>query len=72
MNEDVKAWLIITSIILAAMALAVGAGYWIANAKCVNKWERSGFHADYALWQGCLISKDGHVWIPAENYREVP
>lgn len=46
--------------------------FWgIGSYQCSSQWKRSGFETSYGPVQGCLISKDGKTWIPADNYREI-
>jgi hypothetical protein len=61
-------------IVLGVLFFAVigGIAWGINSYSCTSKWRMSGFQTDYGVIQGCLISKDGKTWIPAENYREIP
>ena len=69
MDDELKVGLLLGVIFFAV----VGAGAWMFSAyQCGAKWERSGFRTDFGPIQGCLISRDGREWIPAENYRELP
>jgi hypothetical protein len=55
---------------VVALALLMAFICWpLGSYECRSKWERSGFLTDYGPVQGCLISKDGKTWMPAERYR---
>jgi hypothetical protein len=43
----------------------------LAGNSCRQQWEHSGFQSEYSFMTGCMISKDGKVWIPADAYREI-
>lgn len=46
---------------------------WLIYApwSCHSRWDRSGMHVKWGPVQGCLISKDARMWIPADNYRDI-
>ena len=43
----------------------------LARNSCQQRWEHSGFQSEYSFMTGCRISKDGKVWLPESNYREI-
>jgi len=60
-----------SGLVLFLFAGFLGLGFWIKSARCHSQWNASGFQTDWGPIQGCLISKDGKIWIPAINYREL-
>lgn len=44
---------------------------WADSSQCRSQWRASGFQTNWGPVQGCLISRDGVTWIPADNYREI-
>lgn len=69
MDNELKAIIIVAIIFFSGLGLIAWA---VSSYSCHSKWRKSGFQTDYGLVQGCLISKDGKIWIPSENYRELP
>ena len=54
---------------LAVLGPLVALALWADSASCHSQWRKSGFQTSWGPIQGCLISKDGRTWIPADNYR---
>jgi hypothetical protein len=68
MQDECIAWGIVACLFAGIIGLAI----LVASYKCQAKWELSGFTSSYGPWQGCLIRMANGVWIPAENYRDIP
>jgi hypothetical protein len=60
------------AVILAFVALAVLLGLTLEATACDSRWENTEFQSDWGPMKGCRISRDGRVWIPEQNYREIP
>jgi hypothetical protein len=67
MNEE---WPLLIIAVLVGTAI-FGVACWFSDAECRSQWRASGFRTDWGPVKGCLISKDGQIWIPADNYREI-
>ena len=59
------------SMIILVLGGIFAIGMFFSSVACKAKWENSGFVTDFGPIKGCLISKDGTTWIPANNYREI-
>lgn len=53
-----------------AILLGLAAGLAHGHVKCQSKWARSGLHAEFGVFQGCLVRLPDGRWIPQENVRE--
>lgn len=71
MKSDLEDLAVLIGSAVFIAATCIGAYYYGAYS-CQSKWQQSGFQTSYGVFQGCRISRDGKVWIPAENYREIP
>lgn len=60
----------IALLFIVAIGGLIGLVAWLDSTSCHNKWERSGFRVSWGLTSGCLISRDGILYIPEDNYRE--
>jgi len=63
--------LAIICMILVVLAMLLGA-YFVAGYRCHAQWDRSGMPADFALFQGCMLTLKDGTHIPADAYREIP
>lgn len=72
MNDllEMCAFIVIVFIAFAALVfgIAVTCEYTVARPTCYAQWKDSGFEAEWTLYGGCRISKDGKVWISSEVY----
>lgn len=46
-------------------------GMWADSVSCQHQWEHSGFKTQWGPLKGCMISRDGEIYIPADNYRDI-
>lgn len=67
----VEVMLPIIGISIVVLGPIFALAFWADSASCHSQWRQSGFKTSWGPIQGCLISKDGRAWIPAENYRAV-
>lgn len=71
MSKEPDTWF--TVVVLATfVALLLGISWTLSAWRCNSEWRDSGFQSRFRPMQGCRISRDGRVWLPAKNYREVP
>lgn len=57
---------------LLGLAIFLVIGYAVADdIQCHRQWNRSEFNVSWGPIQGCLISRDGKTYIPADNYRDI-
>lgn len=65
-GEELAIW----SLPIGVIAVLVCFVLWADSRGCHSKWAHSGFITSWGPIQGCLISKDGRVFIPEDNYRQ--
>jgi hypothetical protein len=60
---------------LLVLVALLGISTWgmnrLVRASCYAAWQDSEFSVRWSVLADCQISKNGLVWIPAENYREI-
>ncbi len=67
MREVLIGLVVIFAVFMGLLFIA----YHMERAECRAKWESSTFEHRYSFFGGCQISKDGKIWLPSENYREI-
>jgi len=65
-DDSVEFWVSIGFLALCLLGWLIYAPW-----SCHSRWDASGMRVSWGPIQGCMISKDGNVWIPSDNYRDI-